>query len=54
MNGGPVYLVQMILIVVFSVVVLAIGIPACITFWRSYRQVRRDRRQRKLQLRGPR
>jgi len=54
MNGGPVYLVQIILIVVFGVVVLGIAIPACVSFWRSYRQVRRDRRQRKLQLRGPR
>ena len=54
MNGGPVYLVQIILSVVFGVVVLGVVIPACVSFWRSYRQVRRDRRQRKLQLRGPR
>jgi hypothetical protein len=54
MTAGPVGVVQVILIVVFSLVVLGIGVPCVVTFWRSYRQLRRDRRARKLHFGEPR
>lgn len=47
-SAAPIHAVEIILSAVFLLVLVGVVLPACVTFWRSYRQLRRDRRARKL------
>lgn len=53
-SAAPIQAVEVILIVVFLLVLLGVAIPSIVTFWRSYHQLRRDRRARKLHFGEPR
>jgi len=57
MNGMTIHPIEIVMALGLLLVALGLSlgmISLAITAWDSYRQARRDRRERKLQLRGPR